>query len=487
MDPDEALLKYEAARASGDKQGAYDAAEALYGWIDRGGFRPAGYTQRKHAEVVAFYRKNRALGRASGTGGRASDKHEKMVATYTTAPEAYDYTGFGAVDLGVVGHTDRGKPIRKVMNPEAGVDYQRGRYASGMNMAADEAEWKKLVSYKLVTKVGAASGMAAGRASGFKRTHALHIPGAAGYTLCGERATAKDLGSPAETTCYYCAHFWAKQHGGGTLVGGKGQARGSVHPSSCRCSACSLFVRSKGKAAGKKRSKTVVAVAIAVASSGGRKPKRPKGRSNGAMTGHAIHLPGKGTRTLCGRPVGSHETGTLANVSCDTCARAWVKASPHGKGGFIGTGRGPLGGKGRSGGATGAMTPEQVAHALREHLAPVLGDRVWRVNGPTALSPSVHVIFANVPRGASELDALNADKSAMISISSAEWDRGSREARAAQGPVAITASAPARYETPPASLVTTTQFAGRGMRMRKKSGTPAQVIAHVVKFFKEHA
>jgi hypothetical protein len=292
MDPDEALRRYEAARANGDQQEAYDAAEALYGWLHRGGFRPRGYTQRKHAEVVAFYRENRALGRASG--------------------------------------------------------------------------------------------------SGFKRTHALHIPGTTGYTLCGERATAKDLGSPSETTCYYCAHFWAKEHGGGTLVGGKGRARGKtgVHPPSCRCSSCSLFVSGK---------------------------------------------------------------------------------------------------KGRSGGSAGAMTPEAVAHALREHLAPVLGNRVWRVNGPTSISPSVHVIFANVPRGASELDALNADKNAMISVSSAEWDRGSSAARAAQGPVKITASGAASYQAPPASLVTATQFSGRGMRMRKKSGTPSQVIAHVVKFFKEHA
>jgi hypothetical protein len=98
--------------------------------------------------------------------GYASGKREHRVVTYTTAPASYDYTGFGAKDLGVVAHDSRGKPIRKVSNPEGGVEAQRGRYASGMHMAADETEWKKLVQYKLVTKVGKKAAGAVGGASG---------------------------------------------------------------------------------------------------------------------------------------------------------------------------------------------------------------------------------------------------------------------------------------------------------------------------------
>lgn len=69
--------------------------------------------------------------------------------TYTTAPTDYDW--FGTRTVALAGVDSRGKTIRKVSGPSNRVEAQRGRYASGLHMAVDETEWKKLVDYKLVT------------------------------------------------------------------------------------------------------------------------------------------------------------------------------------------------------------------------------------------------------------------------------------------------------------------------------------------------
>lgn len=71
--------------------------------------------------------------------------------TYTTADEAYDW--FGTRTLGVVGKDKRGKQIRRVASPSRGVEAQRGRYMSGLHLAVDDSEWKKLVDYKLVETI----------------------------------------------------------------------------------------------------------------------------------------------------------------------------------------------------------------------------------------------------------------------------------------------------------------------------------------------
>jgi hypothetical protein len=69
--------------------------------------------------------------------------------TYTTAPSDYDW--FGTTTVAVVGTASNGKTIRKVIGPASRVEAQRDRYASGLHMVADEAEWAKLVAQKLVT------------------------------------------------------------------------------------------------------------------------------------------------------------------------------------------------------------------------------------------------------------------------------------------------------------------------------------------------
>lgn len=68
---------------------------------------------------------------------------EREVAlTYTTAPRAYD--GFGTEELGIVG-TLNGTPLRKVETPVEHVQWQRGRYGSGMHPAYDEAAFLDLL------------------------------------------------------------------------------------------------------------------------------------------------------------------------------------------------------------------------------------------------------------------------------------------------------------------------------------------------------
>jgi len=42
MDPDQALANYRRAIEDGDEDDAFDAADALVGWLNRGGFKPKG-------------------------------------------------------------------------------------------------------------------------------------------------------------------------------------------------------------------------------------------------------------------------------------------------------------------------------------------------------------------------------------------------------------------------------------------------------------
>lgn len=70
------------------------------------------------------------------------------VATWTTAPKDYDW--FGTREICIAGTASNGKAIRMVAGPARRVEDQRNRYGSGLHMAADRAEWDKLVGYKLV-------------------------------------------------------------------------------------------------------------------------------------------------------------------------------------------------------------------------------------------------------------------------------------------------------------------------------------------------
>lgn len=88
---------------------------------------------------------------------------------YTTAPRAYDYA---ATDhLGVIGHTDRGVPVRKVrLNDEERAGYQEGRYASGMHRAFDEAELAERVKHGFVTLSPSANAPVHADFADFRRT-----------------------------------------------------------------------------------------------------------------------------------------------------------------------------------------------------------------------------------------------------------------------------------------------------------------------------
>jgi hypothetical protein len=71
--------------------------------------------------------------------------------TYTTAGEEYD--GFGTRTLKIAGKTNRSKVVRLVMTPEPHVGWQRARYSSGLHLAVDIEEWRKLVAYGLAVEI----------------------------------------------------------------------------------------------------------------------------------------------------------------------------------------------------------------------------------------------------------------------------------------------------------------------------------------------
>ena len=73
-----------------------------------------------------------------------------MVRVYTTAP--VDYDGFGTRTVRLAGHTDRGKTVRLVETADEHATWQRLRYQSGMCLAVDESEWRKLVGYGLAVE-----------------------------------------------------------------------------------------------------------------------------------------------------------------------------------------------------------------------------------------------------------------------------------------------------------------------------------------------
>ncbi len=76
----------------------------------------------------------------------------ETVVTYTSAPASFDYPY--TKDMGVVAKDSKGRDIRKVVTASNKLKIQLGRYWSGaIYVVADEAEFKKLVDFKLVTLV----------------------------------------------------------------------------------------------------------------------------------------------------------------------------------------------------------------------------------------------------------------------------------------------------------------------------------------------
>lgn len=68
MDPNEALRRYRLAVEEGDEEEAYEAAEALRAWLDRGGFRPRGL----HAQEERALRRDAAAGRGHASGRKSA-------------------------------------------------------------------------------------------------------------------------------------------------------------------------------------------------------------------------------------------------------------------------------------------------------------------------------------------------------------------------------------------------------------------------------
>ena len=54
MDPNAAYENWLLARTDNDREAAIDAAEALAGWLSRGGFEPHGWTPQHRAEFTAW-------------------------------------------------------------------------------------------------------------------------------------------------------------------------------------------------------------------------------------------------------------------------------------------------------------------------------------------------------------------------------------------------------------------------------------------------
>lgn len=78
----------------------------------------------------------------------ANGKPVSYATTYTTADADYDWAW--TKHLAVVGKDQKGHAIRRVETESQHAQAQRSRYLSGLHMAVDEAEWQKLVAFKLV-------------------------------------------------------------------------------------------------------------------------------------------------------------------------------------------------------------------------------------------------------------------------------------------------------------------------------------------------
>jgi hypothetical protein len=73
----------------------------------------------------------------------------ETVERYTTAPVDYDY-GYVNVIEQYVGTTDNGKVIRRVEIPVERLEYQEGRYWSGMHRPWSPKEFAEMIDYGLV-------------------------------------------------------------------------------------------------------------------------------------------------------------------------------------------------------------------------------------------------------------------------------------------------------------------------------------------------
>ena len=117
-------------------------------------------------------------------------------------------------------------------------------------------------------------------------------------------------------------------------------------------------------------------------------------------------------------------------------------------------------------------TAVEIATAILSALEPAFGGRVLRVDRGVHLddSDAVFVSFANVPAGSGQLATLNAPSSTTIAITDVKKYGPSAWRRDQPAPDAIMARA----------------ISSRGPKMRAKTGTPRQVVDHVLKFFEQN-
>ena len=105
---------------------------------------------------------------------------------------------------------------------------------------------------------------------------------------------------------------------------------------------------------------------------------------------------------------------------------------------------------------------EAVVAALRAALQPLFRAYAFKIDDRASFTPAVHVLFHNVPMGASDLDYFNAKKQIKISIEG--W----------------------KTTKDVAEKLKVRQFQQRGVKFRGRSGKPSAVVNAVIKWFKSN-
>jgi hypothetical protein len=117
----------------------------------------------------------------------------------------------------------------------------------------------------------------------------------------------------------------------------------------------------------------------------------------------------------------------------------------------------------------------KMVEELEKALHPTFGHKLLKIGTGPRIGPddSVYVVYASVPKGSGEIDALNAKSSPMISIHSAVvrgWPRG------APAPAKVTA------HWFRGTLVGDRNYKD-GLKFRKKTDSPAKIVKYIIEFF----
>ena len=117
----------------------------------------------------------------------------------------------------------------------------------------------------------------------------------------------------------------------------------------------------------------------------------------------------------------------------------------------------------------------EIISELKKALDPIFGHKLLKIDTGARIGPedSVYIVYASVPKGSPEIDALNAKSSPMISISSAKnekWFRGQ--------------PSPPKLEAAwfRGSLVANRNYKD-GLKFRRKTDSPDKIVKYVIDFF----